>query len=277
MSISSQERRIFEEIQKKLFYMIPEKWNAIYLYASINEEDFQRPIGEMYFYYLPKGILKRNPVNVYQIPTLFNIDDESYNNVVQSLYTSIKQLRNIQKKYNNGIWTNVTIIIKDTQFTIEYFYDDIGKFSEFNPYERHIIWRYENLGIEKDLMTKEEKSIIERYQTSNLKLSRENGEIHRENIYIAETRNIIDYEKTLTVEAALATQNIEEIDNKGEKKEKKKEKKKSKKSEENDEVANEADDDILFGRVEKMKNSSYNQIDDNMILSTEFMKPKEPK
>ena len=47
--------------------MIPERWESIYLYASIIEEDLKKPVGEMYFYYVPKGILKRKPVNVYQI------------------------------------------------------------------------------------------------------------------------------------------------------------------------------------------------------------------
>ena len=54
MEISNKERVIFDDIQKKLFYMIPEKWEAIYLYASIVEESHRKPVGEMYFYYLPK-------------------------------------------------------------------------------------------------------------------------------------------------------------------------------------------------------------------------------
>lgn len=63
MAASIEERNIFAEIQKKLFYMIPEKWDAIYLYASIIEEPFKKPVGEMYFYYLPKGIIKKKFVN----------------------------------------------------------------------------------------------------------------------------------------------------------------------------------------------------------------------
>ena len=83
MATSNQEIVIFGEIQKKLFYMIPERWESIYLYASIIEEDLKKPVGEMYFYYVPKGILKRKPVNVYQIPGMFNIDEESYNELIQ--------------------------------------------------------------------------------------------------------------------------------------------------------------------------------------------------
>ena len=85
MEISNKERVIFDDIQKKLFYMIPEKWDAIYLYASIVEEPLRKPVGEMYFYYLPKGILKRKPVNVYQIPGMFNIDEESYNQAISKV------------------------------------------------------------------------------------------------------------------------------------------------------------------------------------------------
>ncbi len=59
----SEEKEIYSQIQKKLFYIIPEKWESIYLYASIVEEPHKRPTGEMYFYYFPKGIIKKKAVN----------------------------------------------------------------------------------------------------------------------------------------------------------------------------------------------------------------------
>ena len=94
---SLEERKVFEEIQKKLFYMIPEKWESIHLYASIIEEPFKKPIGEMYFYYFPKGILKKDPINVYEIPSLFNIDEQSYNAFLNEhqLLTSVDVKREI--------------------------------------------------------------------------------------------------------------------------------------------------------------------------------------
>ena len=160
MEISNRERVIFDDIQKKLFYMIPEKWDAIYLYASFVEDPLRKPVGEMYFYYLPKGILKRKPVNVYQIPGMFNIDEESYNELIQRLFFNIKQLRAIHKECNPKIWSNITISIENFQFKIEYAYEDLGKKSEFTPYERHIIWRYKHLNDDFDFQTKEEKNII---------------------------------------------------------------------------------------------------------------------
>ncbi len=273
MSVSKQERIIFEEIQKKIFYMIPEKWNAIYLYASIIEEPLQKPVGEMYFYYLPKGLLKRNFVNVYQIPSMFNIDEESYNSIIQSLYLSIRKLRDIHKAIKPNLWTNLTITIKNFQFKIEYDYNDIGKNSEFSPYERHVIWRYKNLESDTTLLSKSEKEIINRYLSSNFYVfEQQNKDFYVEGSYKQDVRNIIDYEKTLTIEAAIASQNSEE--NKLSKEEKKSKKEKKNEIEEPKEKSSILSKN-LFDRVDNMKRKN-DEIDDDMILSSEFMKKKDP-
>ena len=47
----AEEKGLYSEIQKKLFYIIPEKWDSIYLYASILDEPNKKASGEMYFYY----------------------------------------------------------------------------------------------------------------------------------------------------------------------------------------------------------------------------------
>ncbi len=278
MATSNREIVIFDEIQKKLFYMIPEKWEAIYLYASIVEEDLKRPVGEMYFYYVPKGILKRKPVNVYEIPGMFNIDEEGYNDLIQKLYTNIKELREVHKELREQLWTNLTISIRDSKFKIEYAYDDLGINAEFSPYERHIIWRYKHLNENLELLTKEEQSIIDRYLNSELiQFERENNESYLEGIYKNPVHNIIDYEKTLTVEAAIASRQEEEVEEKT-----KKEKKAKKKNNEIKQLPSGNIDDgenqILFDRVEKMKSMSHqtdDDFDDDMILSSEFMTRKD--
>ena len=93
MVIDPRIQKIYTEIQKQLFYMIPEKWNKVYLYSSILERQNNLKTGELYFYYIPSGILKKNPINVYEIPSKFNIDEEEYLKLVEILYTNIKQLR----------------------------------------------------------------------------------------------------------------------------------------------------------------------------------------
>ena len=279
MAISNKERIIFTEIQKKLFYMIPEKWDAIYLYASIIEDAFKKPVGEMYFYYLPKGILKRKPVNVYQIPGMFNIDEESYNAIIHKLYSDIKRLRDVHRNIKPDLWTNLTITIHNCQFKIEYGYEDLRQNVEFSPYERHIIWRYKYLGIDPELQTREEKSIIDRYLNSTaIQLEKENNDVYLEGVYRQPVHNIIDYEKTLTVEAAIASNSVKQEENLKPEKEKKSKKPKkvdNNKVEEKGEYSNQN----LFNRIDKMKSGGVmadSSIDDDMILSSDFMSRKEP-
>ena len=38
----------------------PEKWEEIYLYASVIQQMLNLETGELFFYYYPKGILKKN-------------------------------------------------------------------------------------------------------------------------------------------------------------------------------------------------------------------------
>ena len=71
-------KEIFEKIQKKLFYIVPGKWDELYLYASIIERLGKVEIGEMYFYFMPKGIFKRKFINVYEVPTKYNIEEKEY-------------------------------------------------------------------------------------------------------------------------------------------------------------------------------------------------------
>ena len=118
-------RKKYEEIQRKIFYMIPEKWDEVYLYASIIERLGSLQTGELFFYYVPKGLIKRRPINVYEIPNKFNIDENEYMKLVEILYRNIKELREGNENSKRKKWTNVTIIIKKSKFKIIYNYDDL--------------------------------------------------------------------------------------------------------------------------------------------------------
>ena len=91
----SEEKIIYSEIQKKIFYIIPEKWESIYLYASVVDRPSKKVTGEMYFYYVPKGIIKKKAVNGYEIPNAFNIDEDEYSKLIADLYGTIKRLRQV--------------------------------------------------------------------------------------------------------------------------------------------------------------------------------------
>ena len=58
-------KELYENIQRKLFNIVPGKWDELYLYASIIERLGKVQVGEMYFYFMPRGILKRKFINVY--------------------------------------------------------------------------------------------------------------------------------------------------------------------------------------------------------------------
>ena len=187
-------KEIYEEIQRKIFRMIPEKWEKLYLYCSFIDENENKEKGELYFYYIPKGIFKKNPVNVYEIPNKFNLEENQYLKLVENLYKNIKELREEFKKTDliNEIWTNITISIENTKFKAEYKYDNL-KNDEISNYERHIIWRYKYLNIGPEQVGREEKEILKKYIYGVKQI--EKTETYETGIYIREEENIIEYNK----------------------------------------------------------------------------------
>ena len=184
-------KEIYEDIQRKLYYMIPERWEELYLYSSFIDGKNKEKQGELFFYYIPKGIFKKNPVNVYEIPAKFNLDENQYFQLVQILYNRIKELREEFKKSESGeIWTNITMIIENAKFKVEYHYEDLIN-NAFSSYERHIIWRYKYLNIGPEQVSKEEREILKRYMIGAKTLDR--VETYETGIYIKDIENIIDY------------------------------------------------------------------------------------
>ena len=198
-----EERILYSEIQKKLFYIIPEKWESIHLYASVIDVPNQKPVGEMFFYYLPKGIIKKKYVNGYEIPNLFNIEDEQYSKFITDVYNSIKLLRECFKNSKKKTWSNINITIKNNRFEIEFDYEDLNEYP-FNSYERHVIWRYENLDEGVAVLSGKDKKIINaynKYLEENIPMKKDR---YSEGVYQQPVKNIIEFEKTLTVEEAIA-------------------------------------------------------------------------
>lgn len=185
-------KEIYEDIQRKIYYMIPEKWDKFYLYSSVlDEKDSEGKTGELFFYYIPKGILKKRPVNVYEIPSRFNLEEAEYLKLVEILYQRIKDLRNeFKKSESKEIWTNLTMSIHNLKFRVDYDYTDLLN-SEFSSYERHVIWRSEHLNISENQLSKTEKEIINRYKLSARTLVRQ--EHYDTGIYIQDIENMVTY------------------------------------------------------------------------------------
>lgn len=186
-------KSLYAKIQTQLFYMIPEKWDKIYLYASIVEKANNIQTGEMFFYYFPKGILKRNPINVYEIPYIYNIDEESYNILTNKLYETIKELRREFEKEGLKLWSNLTISIANLKFNIEYDYEDLNT-SKYTNEERHIIWNYKYLDFPIERLSKKDRKMLENYLIEEKLLNKEVG-TYSEGMYNFKVHNIIEYNR----------------------------------------------------------------------------------
>ena len=155
-------KQIYTDIQNKIYNMIPEKWEKLCLYASVLENVSKIRTGEMYFYYYPKSIIKKPPVNLYEIASKFNLEEIAYEKMIQDLYIEIEKLRDEYEKNKEKIWTNITICIENGNFNIYYDYEDLLK-SKYSDYERHVIWRYKYLNSNVSIYGKNERKIIQNY------------------------------------------------------------------------------------------------------------------
>lgn len=197
------EKEFYMQIQDQLFEMIPESWKTILLHTSIMDIPGQKPKGEMYFYYIPKGILKRKPVNCYEIPDLFDIDEEEYSKLITNLYNVIKLLRDNYKLLKKEAWSTINIICKNNEFIIEYGFEDLSK-SIYTPEERHVIWRYKNLDIDIDSLNRKERKVIDYYiQETKMKVPPKT-EVCKEIIYERPAKATVDYERSLTLDEMIA-------------------------------------------------------------------------
>ncbi|MCI8352775.1 MAG: antitoxin YezG family protein [Clostridia bacterium] len=194
MLVTSNIRNIYEKIQKQLFYMIPEKWDRVYLYASVLDHYNNVQTGEMFFYYYPKSVLKKNPVNVYEIPNKFNIDEQAYLKLAENLYEEIKKLRIGLIKIGEKPWTNITISIKDFKFNVEYDYEDLVN-SNYTSYDRHLIWRYKYLEVPISSYSRKDRKMLEKYLTEE-KYHNKNINTYSEGIYKKPISNILAYGKS---------------------------------------------------------------------------------
>ncbi len=157
--MQSEINKLYKQIQKILIDLIPEKWNSIYLYASIGN----RKKGEMFFYYFPKRIIKTKPINGYEIARKFDLDEAKYNAKLEEIYEYIKRLNLIAKRS----WTNLTISIKDDIFMVEYHYNNIEN-SRYTDSQRHTVWCFKYLNEPIESMNNEDRILVRSYKEESV-------------------------------------------------------------------------------------------------------------
>ena len=197
---------IASQIQELIYYIIPEKWKNIELYISMPDSRIRK--GELFFYYLPNSIFKRQYINCYEVPYMFNISEKEYSDIMSKLYNKFMILKEELNKNNRQV-EEIYVHITKEKYVYEIATDNVRLRKEniernmlnlFSSYENHIIWRYLNLNILPD--DRKEKNIITRYLNTvfpNLENEKISFDIIDENI-----KSIVDFEKILTVEEAIA-------------------------------------------------------------------------
>ena len=188
----------------------------------------------MYFYYLPKGLLRKKPVNVYEVPKRFNINENEYLKIVDNLYQIIKDLRQDFIDTEQDLWTNLTISIAHCRFKVEYFYESISQ-EEYASYVRHVIWRYKYLHLGGEL--KEERKILDKYLNNKTDVA-EKKEEYQTGMYLKTVNNMVGYDREIQEkqekqkEQEIKAAEIEERKNKKRQERAKKEAEKRRKEEE---------------------------------------------
>lgn len=182
-------KKKYEQIQNYIFTLIPEKWEEIYLYASVYKQKENLQSGELFFYYLPKGILRKKYINVYEVPKRFNLNEEQYLKIVEELFKCIKSLRQDFIDTDQDMWTNLTISIVNFKFRIEFYYGDLPK-TDSEVFERNVIWRYKYLKIGGE--SKEERRILENYFNG---IDDRKKELYETGLYVRTDSNNIGFGK----------------------------------------------------------------------------------
>lgn len=177
----------------------------------------------MYFYYLPKSLLRKKPVNVYEVPKRFNINENEYLKIVDNLYKIIKDLRQDFIDTEQDLWTNLTISIAHCRFKVEYFYESISQ-EEYASYVRHVIWRYKYLHLGGEL--KEERKILDKYLNNKIDVA-EKKEEYQTGMYLKNINNIVGFDREIEAEQ----EKIKEQEQKAAKIEEKKNQKRKEKEE----------------------------------------------
>ena len=145
---------IYSDIATKLDKLIPEKWSQIYLYAQLANSMYT-----MYFFYYTEN--KKKLVYSFDIPKNYEINEDEFDDLRDEIKKDFKDLQNEFVVNKQELWTNLTLVIKDTdEFKIDYRYNDI---STIDPFEQQVIWRYEVLGLDSSNQSNLAKKVLERY------------------------------------------------------------------------------------------------------------------
>lgn len=127
--ITSQMEELYQQIADAIIGMIPEEWGWIKLYTEYWDGYYAS-----YFFYAPSR--GGEPVYCLDIPDRFEVDEELFNQLKESLYNQQKSLW--MQFAGQEPWTNLTLTLTiGGNMKMEYGYEDL---SGLDPIEKQQRW-----------------------------------------------------------------------------------------------------------------------------------------
>ncbi|EMR05314.1 hypothetical protein C772_02781 [Bhargavaea cecembensis DSE10] len=128
---TSQLVELYQKIADAVIGMIPEEWNWVKLYT-----EYWGGYYVSFFFYVPSH--GGEPVYSLDIPDRFEVDEEHFNQLKESLYNQQKSLWMQFADQEKEPWTNLTFsLASGGDMKMEYGYEDL---SNLDPIEKQDRW-----------------------------------------------------------------------------------------------------------------------------------------
>lgn len=108
----------FELIATKIQEILPADWEKVVFYAEVTESSY-----EMFYYvYVPDC---ETPLQCYDIPDLYEVDEEQIDEVFGDLYTPLLEEQLDFEKQGKDKWTSYTFVLESNgKFSVNYDYSE---------------------------------------------------------------------------------------------------------------------------------------------------------
>ncbi|MFC4076164.1 immunity protein YezG family protein [Salinithrix halophila] len=128
----------YQKVGQLVHEMIPEEWEKVYIYGEMEADG-----GAIFFYYYPSESDK--PVYSLDIPELFEVDEEAFEELEDQLYPTLRASWKEFKDSPQEPWSTFTMIMdRSGKYEVKNGYEDL---SGIDLSDRYLAWRYKYLGI----------------------------------------------------------------------------------------------------------------------------------
>ena len=118
--VTKEMETIYQEVADILVKMIPEKWEEIFLYTEIDEENHR-----LFFYYYPQ--YSKKPVYMLDLARMFKGSKQEWESMANGLYDAFERLLLAFNTAEQELWTNLTFQLdRKGKMRVKFDYDDLS-------------------------------------------------------------------------------------------------------------------------------------------------------